>query len=493
MRDDSEQGARSFLARRQDFLVILLTIGLLGGLLFYNLDGWKIDDDEGSFLYQAWRVSEGEQPYTDFFSSHWPFFLYTAGILLDLSGDDIGVIRAVPALFTLTTAIMVFLLARELVPVEGAWLAMLAYLLHPAVFSHGRTLYIESFMLFFDVLGLYLFHHGWNRKQRSLLILGGLSFGVSMFFKPMGILPFAGCLLWILAHLWRHREHWHLLLSRALLFSSSFGLFVGAMLVGLAIREPAFYSSAIGAHLTEQGDQAPALVNGSVLLLQYVLLYLPLMAFALPTAWINAREADDRSLIAWQLPTALAFLALSRPLFPRHLDYLTPALAILFAMALEPLRQWPKRSFLFVSVVIAVLLPWVMKDIGQAFRTEDDTAGIVDLIRRETDEQAYVISDYQELNFYAGRRSTYQGAEISLVMIEGGQITSDRLIEEVEKYPVEMVIIDVSAETAHQLAKLPDYERLRSYLGENFELLGRYAREKQLLEIHIQRRANGSK
>jgi len=488
MKADCRRGPRTPFARYQDLLVVLLTIGVLGGLLFYNLDGWKIDDDEGSFLYQAWRVSEGEQPYTDFFTTRWPFFLYTAGILVDFLGQDIGAIRAAPALVTLVTAFLVFLLARELLPVEGAWLSMLAFLLHPATFSLGRTLYTESFMLFFDVLGLYLFYRGWNRRQKLLLILAGLSFGVSVFFQPMGTLPFAGCLLWILADTWRHREHWRSSISRALFFSLSFGLFVGGVFASLGLWNPAFYSSAVGAHLTGQQDQAPALVNGSVLLLQYVLQYLPLMAFALPAAWISGREAGSRSLIAWQLPTAFAFLALSRPLFARHLDYLTPALAVLFAMALEPLRQWAKRSFLYISVVIAILLPWVMTDLGQALRTENDTARIVELMRRETDEQAYVISDYQELNFYAGRRSTYRGAEISLAMIEGGQISRSLLTEEMERFPVEMIVIDVSPETGHHLSALPDYDSFRSQVDKHYELLGQFSRSAQVLEIYIRNR-----
>ena len=39
--------------------VALLLIFILF-LYSYNLTGWLIHDDEGSYLYQAWRMTEGE-------------------------------------------------------------------------------------------------------------------------------------------------------------------------------------------------------------------------------------------------------------------------------------------------------------------------------------------------------------------------------------------------------------------------------------------------
>jgi hypothetical protein len=107
------------------------------------------------------------------------------------------------------------------------------------------------------------------------------------------------------------------------------------------------------------------------------------------------------------------------------------------------------------------------------------------VIRSNTDPRAYVLSDYQELNFHAKRRSTYQGAEISAALVEQGQITAKQLIAEMETYDVKMVILDVSPETGHQLITLPDYTSFVSYLERNFDLLGRFSRSEQLLEVHL--------
>ena len=474
------------MTKRQEILVILLTIGMLGTLYFYNLGGWLIEDDEGSFLYQAWRVSEGDRPYADFFTSRWPLFLYTAGTLVNLFGRSIVAIRAVSVLLTLASAFIVFLLARRFLPAEGAWLAMLTFLLHPQVFFYGRRLYPEPFMLLFVALGLYLFDRSWHEQRGRLLTVAGLSFGIATLYKFLGLLPLIGCLLWAITDAWRQRANWRSWITRTVTFLAPFGLLVGLSFLGFMYWEPSFYSSVIGVNLA-QGQElgwTQVLVKGVVFLLSYLLRYLSLMVFVLPAAWTSRRDSR-RALISWQLPTALAFLVLPRDLFVRLLFYLAPSLAILFALALDPLRQWAGRSFLFVAVIGAVLLPWTLEDTIQAMRTENDTARIVKLIRNQTDDKAYLISDYQELNFHAARRSTYLGAEISQVVVEGEQITGAQLIEEIKENPVKMIILDVSPETARHLVNLVDYEQFRSYVEENFELLGRFPRSRQLLEIYI--------
>ncbi|MCR4406247.1 MAG: glycosyltransferase family 39 protein [Anaerolineae bacterium] len=474
--------------REKEMLVVLLTIIVLGSLYFYNPDGWLIDDDEGSFLYQAWRISEGERPYADFFSSRDPLFLYSTGMLVKLMGRSILAIRAVPVLLSLVSSVIVYLLARRFLSAEGAWLAILAFLLHPQVFFYGRRLYPEPFMLLFIVLGLYLFQRGWDERRYWLLAGAGLSFGIATIYKLLGGLSLGGCLLWTIIEARQQRTGWRSWIVRTAAVLVPFGLLVGSSFLGFMYWEPAFYPSVIGVNLAQGRGLSGGhvLVKGMAFLLGYVLLYLPLMVFALPAAWASRRGSERISLIAWQLPTTLAFFLLHRDLFLRHLLYLAPSLAILFALALEPLRRWSGRSFLLVAVIGAVLLPWTLENTMQAMRTENDTAHIVELIRNQTDAEARIISDYQELNFHAARRSTYLGAEISQVVVEGQErITGAQLIGEMEKDRVQMVILDVSPETAHHFVNLTDYEQFYSYIQENLALLGRFPRAGQVLEIYI--------
>ena len=468
----------------EEVLSLLLTLVVIGILYMYNLGGWLIDDDEGSFLYQAWRISEGERPYRDFFSSLMPVFLYTAASLVKMSGRAIATIRAVCVIWTLAGASLVFLLARRFLPLKDARLATLAFLLHPQVFRYGRALYVEPFMLFFEILGLYLFFRGWKPRNAPVLGAAGLSFAVSTLYKPLGIMPWGGCLLWILVDAWRSRVGWSAL-KWAMAFAVPFLLALGLSILAFASWEPAFYASAIGSHRAQGAGFSPGttLLRWVALVVQYMLAYAPLLAFVMPVAWagwVNRKRVP----LSWQILTVAGFLLLSRRLFTRHLMYLIPSLVILFLLSLKPLRARREHLSLFRAALIAILLPWVVYDARLAIRTENDTASIVEIIDRQVEEGHCLLSDYQELNFHAARASTYLGAEISQAMIEDGKITGAKLIDDIERYPVTMVIIDVSPRTAHQLVNLPDYEQFHAYLEEQFTLLGQFRRGDQLLELY---------
>lgn len=50
-----------FLAHR-DVLAVALTVLALAVAHGHNQRGWSLSDDEGTLLYQAWRVGEGDWP-----------------------------------------------------------------------------------------------------------------------------------------------------------------------------------------------------------------------------------------------------------------------------------------------------------------------------------------------------------------------------------------------------------------------------------------------
>ena len=80
---------------------------------------------------------------------------------------------------------------------------------------------------------------------------------------------------------------------------------------------------------------------------------------------------------------------------------------------------------------------------------------------------------------------TCLGAEISYVIVAGGQVTGADLIAEIEAADVKMVLVDVSPQTAHQMVNLKDYEGFRSYLQEHFALLDVLPRGAQQLEVYF--------
>jgi hypothetical protein len=72
---------------------------------------------------------------------------------------------------------------------------------------------------------------------------------------------------------------------------------------------------------------------------------------------------------------------------------------------------------------------------------EDGTNALVSYIKENTDKDDYVMCDYAELNFYAKRKTTPKVAGMSKAAVDCGGINSDRLINELNSFPVKLVLL----------------------------------------------------
>jgi 4-amino-4-deoxy-L-arabinose transferase-like glycosyltransferase len=467
---------------------VLLIVFALGILYLYNLDGWLINDDEGSFLYQAWRMSEGDKPYQELFSSRWPLFLHTGATWMRIFGPAVVPMRLLSVCLTLGTGLIVFLIARLFLPVEASLLGMLVFLLSPDSFQFGRAFQPEPFYIFFSTLGLYFAARGQAKRNLSSFFCAGAIFAVASMYKLLSVLVLLGCLISLGATWLRNQESRRSTVCSALALLLPFGLLSGIVAGAYLLGVPDFYQCVIGVNLA-QGRELPlsSVAIKGVAFLTRDLIISPLFLLALPAAWWGWRNERQTALLSWQLPTALGFVVLSRDLFPRLLFYLLPSLAVLFAASLEPVRLLPRRSLLLLAIVASVIVPWAVDDAGILVGKEDATMRVAQYIEAHTDPDALVLSDYQELNFYALRSSTYSGAEISQVIVAGAAVTGAGLISEIEAADVSMVIIDVSQQTGHHLVHLRDYVSFRAYLQQHFDLLAVLPRNKQMLEVYARK------
>src|SRR4051794_32758224 len=91
---------QALIATRADLFALLILLIALAGYLF-NLGGWLITDDEGSYLYQSWRVSLGEMPYRDFLTPQLPLFLGVGGLVQRVVGVSPIPLRVLSVLLVL--------------------------------------------------------------------------------------------------------------------------------------------------------------------------------------------------------------------------------------------------------------------------------------------------------------------------------------------------------------------------------------------------------
>jgi hypothetical protein len=148
--------------------------------------------DEGTVLYDSFRITCGEVIYRDFFQFQGPVFYYIHAGLFAITGPSITAARALNLLVTALTATFIALIvARSLGAVAGAGAAAIhAYLLVP-MWPYAYPHWLAEAFAFG---GIYLIVRSRGRSSRELA--GGACLGLSAAtIQSFGLPILAGCMV----------------------------------------------------------------------------------------------------------------------------------------------------------------------------------------------------------------------------------------------------------------------------------------------------------
>jgi len=357
-------------------------------------------------------------------------------------------------------------------------------------------------MLLYSMAGTYLFVCFYREGRLPGLATSGVFFAISTLARLFGFLPMAGCIFFMIYDSFGYAQ------DRAIRGKEVkqavrraawvLGPYIAVAGTGFALfyyLTPNFFATILGHHL-RQGSELGSLqvfLKGLRLYWAYLQGHPLLLLLTIP-ALVRSLRAEDRlqALFAYQIPTAAAFLILSRELAGRHLVYLVPSLSALFAASLASSlssgrlqKTLGKRAGLiivFLLTALALWPSWQRNRLVASWR-ENDTQAIAAYVQGHTQEDDYVLSDYPGLNFYARRKNTPLGAGLSRGAVLGGQVLGKDLIQDIEEKQVKMVLVNI-AQGAHQLANLHDYDDFHRYIQDHFHLAGRMVYDYRLLEVY---------
>jgi hypothetical protein len=352
-------------------------------------------------------------------------------------------------------------------------------------------------MVAFSVLGLYFFILAQTRRRQWYLPLSGAIYGLATLCKLFGVLSFGGCLLFLGYQALAGRTSLRHSLKDLVWLTIPFLLISVGGILTFYPPDSAYYGSVIGQHWQAGRDRdliyrLTNVLNG---LFQFFrdnltfLLALPL----LPRLAGSHRPGE--SILAWQIPTGLAFFILSRPMWSRYWLYLVPIFCLILAFLADRVLQWTetvwkdrKRLTILVGILLIGLglaqsTPSIVRN---ARLYEESTRALADYIAEHTDPDDVVLSDYATLNFYARRPSVYQAPIIANAQIQAGFITGADLIAEIEADEVEMVVLHVpgGSNPPSHLIYLYDFDRFYAYLNQHFHQMRTFNRSGQLFEIY---------
>ena len=474
--------------RSWEWLVVPVVLVLLIAYL-YNLTGWRIFDDEGSYLYQVWRITQGEMPYRDFMTPQLPVYLYSGAAIMSLFGPSLLAMRLWSVALAFGSGLLLYLAGRKHHSVWMGLLALLLFLLHQDVFKELRIFRNEPLFIFFVTAGLVI--ATWSPSPRkTLLAIAGVAFGLGTMVKLFGLLPVGGVGLWLLWEGWREKRPFAQIIQHGLWLGVPLLLVVGLIAGGFLLIEPTFFDLTLGHHLAQGAEQESTEVVGRQLGLyaDYFRFYPVLLSLVIGSAVSGVVRWDARQRWAWQLPMVLAFIVLTRQFGTRHFMLLLPAICLLAAWLLVELLNgrfaWWGRAFAGLSL-LAILIPFLAQNIYRAQWDDTVTQPIVEIITEHTDPDEFILVDDVGLAFYAQRPTTYAGAALSHGAISSGQISTPLLIENIMEDNVRLVLIDTSLLTGNHIIFLHDYPAFRRFLARNFDYLGNYRRDFQEIDVWV--------
>jgi hypothetical protein len=498
---------KASLAEKYSILIAIAILILGLSFYLYHIDRWFTYDDEGSYLYAAWRISYGDVPYRDFLTPQLPLFLYWGAFLVKTFGPSALALRYATVAAALLAAFFVYLTAKEVFGYKVALLSLPLFVVHKDVYFTARFFRPEAYMLLFATIGMYTFVLSYRRNQRWGILLSGALFGLATLCKLFGAMYLAGCMLFLLYDALRSRAKLRRTVGDALRLIASFAAVSGVVFIGFYLLSPNLFVAVLGHHLMQgrELNRLQVFLKGLRFYWGYfrrnplfLLLTIPAIAKGLKA------KAELRTFFTWLIPTAAAFLFLSRDLEERHLVYLVPTLSVLSASFLEPLFNLkpisvtsllslgvqPKGSLgglakLALGLLLAGIALWPSwrNDLQVASWEEHDTWILARYVQDHTQVDDYVLSDYPGLNFYAQRRTTYLGAGLSGGATKSGQIKGQDLIGEIEDKNVKMVLINITG-GAHHLIQLLDYDDFRHYVQSHFYLVQEFQWNYQVMEIY---------
>jgi 4-amino-4-deoxy-L-arabinose transferase-like glycosyltransferase len=472
---------------------VLIALALVMG--FWNLGGWLMNDDEGTYLYDAWRVSLGELPYRDFFLSQTPLGIGLGAAAFEAFGPSVWAARALSMGLILASAALVGFAARRyfgLTPVISL-LAAAVFLFTKHVYFLGRTFMPDVPMVFFSTAAMFFGLKAEaapdGRKANAPVFLFGLMAGLAAFAKLNATLLLAGYGLYLLFSAARRFDRLSSVIRKAVLaaagFIVSFGLPFGLMLATV----PGTYAGTIGFHLAKE-KAAESLLSLVLTRLgtfignhNYGLIPIAVAGMIL-VPFLKDRR---RALAASFLLATLAPVFLPGTFYLRYVVFVFAPLALFFGDGLAAFSAARKlRPALIAFSAVLMLLTLAPSFSPAKLRAFDPgTRDLASYVAANTSPADFVFGDDPGINFLARRPCPPRLVDVSGAMTRSGQITAAMIREECERVGVKLILVETEG-PAHHLKSLLDYAAFEAYLRESFTLVKTARRE--FLGVEIWRR-----
>lgn len=472
----------------------LIALALVMG--FANLGGWLMNDDEGAYLYGAWRVSLGEVPYRDFFVSQTPLGFYLAAGLFEIVGPSVVAARVLSYLCVLCASFLIYYALRKYFGFgrNPALLAAFIWLFTKHNYALGRMFMPDTPMIFFSTAALVLALKAESAaepgKRNGPLFLFGFLAGLAAMTKLNAILILFGHGLFAF-YLWiRKVEDFRPLRARLLWPWAGFALSFVLPFVLMLAFVPGAYQATIGFHLAKEKATVSFLAPVLTRLGQFIGNHnYGLVPVAIVGLIFGFRLKDrKRALLLFLTGAVLLQVFIPGTFYLRYVVFALVPLAFFFAGGLGEIRSWKKGRWFAGPVAAALILLCLAPSFNprKLGAYDNGTRTLAAYVQKETEPADYIFGDDPGINFLARRPCPPRLVDVSGAMTRSGQVTAADIKAECERTAAKLILVE-TAGPAHHLKNLKDYPAFEAYLRESYDRIGVMPREFLVVDVYRRR------
>jgi len=416
--------------------------------------------DHGVYFYISYLWTQGVVPYRDVFISHPPVQLLVSTLTILIFGKSIIALNALPMIMSMGSGLLVFLITKRS---YGTWTGLLATALF--LFSYENlsvSLYYtgQNIGLFFLLLSFFLF-------LRGSIASAGIASGIAIAASINMLIGFAA--LFVVQFLSNRRALLRLLGG----FVASAGTIHGLFTI---IAGKAFWENVYLYHLQKVETTRLASVSEvfSFMFQNHVLLTVLAVSslFVCVRNWKSCKQNALLFLTSIFTVFYCLFLLSLNPLFSHYFIPLAASFAILAAVFLKRMMQWPQTSLVVAIGILGIGVLWTASGTLDTYRTEKaftrfvHATDIVEHMQKTLEPDQAIYGDFgvvPTIAFLSGRRIAGNEVESSVMRFQSGLHDLDEVIATIEEE-------NVGAILTRRMRAIGAYPPFKKYLERKYFL-----------------------
>ena len=453
--------------KKNKISLLILILSVLVCIFIIRINKYSIGVDEGDYIYESWRISEGDVLYRGLPSSQTPLSMFIVSLFFRFFGASLLVARLISACMILFSCVMIFMVLERYYSTSAALVGTILFGTNRWVVWAATHFTPYSFMIFFYLCSLFFFLIAREKNQLKLYYLSGIFLGFAslsklliLFLSPIGLFLYV-----IIKYLGGSRK-----VKPYLTYCLGILTILIPSFIWIYFTSSYFFYNIFVMHVMNIQNE---FIQNLFLFFNFIKESFLFLVFVFYSLFFYKKE--ETKILSLQLAPILLFFIMPSPLYNHHFMIFIPVVMMLFSIAIYPGLTKDKKYIIIAHLIVFLLL---LSNINMVFHKDfiiddsvylgDDCKEFVHFVEN-LPESEYLLSEHSWINFVSKSKTIPLRTEIAGDEARSGQLKEEEIITGMREYNVSFVFLRTD-KTANKLAFLKDYESLVKFVEKEYAL-----------------------